>query len=266
VTTRHGTHGRVQAVGVAIPAHNEKQYLARALRSVEDACAEIDCWNMQVRVAIVLDTCWDESEDIACEWTESVRQRYDLSVETLACEYQNVGRARAVGCDSLLRFFRKTPSSRIWLATSDADSLVPRDWLAAQLSQRVGGADAWVGRVSVRDWTSHASETSIEWERQYESECRPIHGANLGFAADWYLAAGGFPAMSTGEDRAMVEALLGIGATVHFDSATRVTTSSRRHARAPGGFAAALQNIEACATRRSSSWQAAIAIDERATG
>lgn len=72
--------------------------------------------------------------------------------------------------------------------------------------------------------------------------------------------------MSTGEDRAMVEALLGGGATVHFDSTTRVTTSSRRHARAPDGFAAALQHIEATGTRRSQTCQAALAIDERATG
>jgi hypothetical protein len=171
-----------------------------------------------------------------------------------------------MGCDSLLQFFRKTPASRIWLATSDADSYVPRDWLSAQLSQRVVGADAWVGRVSVRDWTSHSSETSVQWQRQYDSECRPIHGANLGFAADWYLAAGGFLAMSTGEDRAIVEALLGVGATVHFDSVTRVTTSSRRHARAPQGFAAALQHIEAAATRRSLSCLTAAAIDERAIG
>ncbi len=263
---RRLAHRRVRALGVTIPAHNEEQYLALALRSLENACAELDLRSVDLGVAIVLDRCFDESETIALKWTRYVERRYNLRPEILRCQYQNVGRARAVGCEALLRSFRHTPAPRIWLATSDADSCVPREWLSAQLSQRERGADAWVGRVSVRDWTGHASETAIQWQRQYDTECRPIHGANLGFAADCYLAAGGFPAARTGEDRAMVDALLSIGATVHFDSATKVTTSSRRHARAPEGFATALQNVEEAAMRRALSFRTSVAMDGRAAG
>jgi hypothetical protein len=39
-----------------------------------------------------------------------------------------------------------------WLATTDADSVVPRHWLTAQMSHAAASARVVVGTVTVTDW------------------------------------------------------------------------------------------------------------------
>ena len=63
-----------------------------------------------------------------------------------------------------------------------------------------------------------------------------MHGANLGFTAQAYLGAGGFPPLRTGEDRALVAALRAQGRRVLRASSLPVVTSARRRYRAPAGF------------------------------
>jgi hypothetical protein len=257
---------RVHAIGVTLPIHNEEQRLGRALDSLTHSFAELDDSGVSLRVTLVLDACRDGSGDIARAWKHKVERHFDLGVSVLECEFENVGSARAVGCENLLRAFRGLPHSGVWLATTDADSQVPRRWLTAQLDQHEAGADAWVGRVAVSDWAYHRRETALTWQHEYESERWPIHGANLGIVAERYLAVGGFRSLRTGEDRAIVKALLNEGASVHFDAMTRVTTSSRRRARAPDGFGAALRRIEAAIPHTTRYRAPGRAFDERAVG
>jgi hypothetical protein len=82
-------------------------------------------------------------------------------------------------------------------------------------------------------------------EREYDREAHPIHGANLGFNAAQYLAAGGFLPLETGEDRALLQALVDVGASTYFDSSLRVLTSARRRGHAPHGFAEAFHSFDA---------------------
>jgi hypothetical protein len=72
-----------------------------------------------------------------------------------------------------------------------------------------------------------------------------VHGANLGFRASAYLRAGGFPAVPTGEDRALVAALDAAGGRVLRTRALTVVTSARREARAPHGFGDYLTGLDA---------------------
>ena len=132
----------------------------------------------------------------------------------------------------------------IWLATTDADSEVPQDWLSAQLGIRRQGGQVWVGPVSVRDWSGRPAGTAEAWRRQYEAECLPIHGANFGIDGATYLEVGGFAELPTGEDRDLFERTVALGAVVRHDPQVRVVTSGRREARAPQGFAHALSSIE----------------------
>jgi hypothetical protein len=107
----------------------------------------------------------------------------------------------------------------------------------------------WAGRVHVTDWSLRRRLLETTWQREYDSERQPIHGANLGFNGGCYLDAGGFPPVRSGEDRALVRAMIARGANCWFDDALRVTTSARRVARAPHGFASALNLIEASGGR-----------------
>ena len=64
-----------------------------------------------------------------------------------------------------------------------------------------------------------------------------VHGANLGVRLDHYDAVGGFEPLDQHEDVRLVERLVDSGARLVRTAAGRVTTSSRRFGRTPGGFA-----------------------------
>jgi hypothetical protein len=145
----------------------------------------------------------------------------------------------------MLGTWRTLQPRNIWLATTDADSQVPKEWLSAQLAAHEAGADVWTGRVTVEDWSSYGRTTALRWNEAYEGEVAPIHGASLGFNAQMYLTAGGFAGVHTGEDRALHRAILDAGGRAHEDVTLRVVTSGRRQARAPLGFAHALSAFDA---------------------
>jgi glycosyltransferase involved in cell wall biosynthesis len=245
---------RTLAVGVVIPVHNEQELLGSALASLTDAFDQLSHGELAMSAAVVLDACSDASEEITRQWQSTLaRRRRPLEIIIVMSTAKNVGHARALGCDALLARWSRLNPARIWLATTDADSRVPTDWLATQVIQHETGVDHWSGRVSVDDWWGHHDETRLRWQNEYEREFQPIHGASLGFNAAAYLAAGGFALLETGEDRALHRALVAHGALSYFDSAVRVVTSARRRARAPMGFAHALELISLTASVRTTS-------------
>lgn len=244
---------RTAALGVVVPVHNEQELLAAALSSLVDAFDEVGRCGLESKLAVVLDSCSDASEEIAREWQHVfARDESSVDLSIMVCRAKNVGYARALGCSTLLAHWSRRRPSDIWLATTDADSRVPREWLATQLTEHEAGADYWSGRVAVTDWAEYHHETRSRWLDEYELESQPIHGASLGFNAAAYLAAGGFKALKTGEDRALHRALVAQGVRAHFDSTTRVITSARRRARAPLGFAHALDVVNASLRLRAS--------------
>ena len=100
-------------------------------------------------------------------------------------EYRSVGMARRAGVRGLLSLWPEEDPARIWLATTDADSRVPQDWLAVQLDAYLSGADMWAGRVRVAE----ESAAALRWTQRYSAERDPVHGASLGFSADLVHAA-----------------------------------------------------------------------------
>ncbi len=232
--------------GVVLPVHDEEELALAALDSIDRAIAGVSDHFVTTGIAIVLDACSDRSSELVTEWRyRSFHRDANRFVEIVTTNVANVGHARKLGCAALLRTWAGIPPAAIWLASTDADSEVPRDWMSGQLKARREGGQVWVGPVSVHDWSGRVAGTAEAWRRQYEIECRPIHGANFGIDAATYLDAGGFAEMSTGEDRDLFERTIALGAVVRHDPQLRVVTSSRRRARAPEGFAHALSSIEA---------------------
>jgi glycosyltransferase involved in cell wall biosynthesis len=241
--------------GVVIPVHDEEELAPAALAAIGRAVDSIRDGFVAIGIAIVLDSCSDRSSQLVAEWRQQRAQADDRHlIEIVTTAVGSVGHARKLGCAALLRLWADHPPESIWLATTDADSEVPRDWIAAQLKMRHQGGQVWVGPVSVRDWSSRSAGTAEAWSRQYESEYLPIHGANFGIDAATYLAAGGFASLPTGEDRDLFERTLALGAVFRHDPRVRVVTSGRRVARAPKGFADALSAIEE--TVAGTSWSA----------
>jgi hypothetical protein len=220
-------------VGVVLPVHDEEKRLPGSLQALEVAVAALPS-SISCRVAIVLDQCGDASSAIAHAW----RARFGALVVPQECG--SVGMARRAGSRALLSLWHGEDPARIWLATTDADSRVPQDWLAVQLEAYLSGVDMWAGRVRVAE----ESATALRWTQRYSAERDPVHGASLGFSATLYTQVGGFGSMRTGEDRDLHHRAMTAGFRIAYDLRAAVTTSSRRRGRAPGGFAGVLEDVD----------------------
>ncbi len=203
--------------GVVVPAHNEQEHLPACLARLRGAL-----------VVVVADACTDRTAEVA-------RVHGATVVEIGA---RNVGAARAAGVREMLRL------GASWVGTTDADTLVPPGWLDAQLGYAAQGWDAVAGTVTVRDWAGHPHHRPDAYARHYASDRAPVHGANLGFTAHAYVTAGGFPAIPTSEDRALVAAMERAGHRVLRTARVNVVTSARHRYRAPYGFGHLLSTLE----------------------
>jgi len=218
-------------IAVVIPAHNEAELAGECVASIQAAAKAPELDGERVLVVVVADSCSDDTARIA-EAAGAI---------AIAVNCRNVGQARATGAA------RALDAGARWLAFTDADTVVARDWLAAQLRLQ---ADAVCGTVAVDDWHDYGERMRIHYARSYEDRDghRHIHGANLGVCAHAYRRAGGFPPLQTSEDVALVNALIASGANVAWSAAPRVVTSARRNFRAPHGFGATLVLVDELAS------------------
>jgi hypothetical protein len=146
----------------------------------------------------------------------------------------------------LLRLTAGADPSAVWLATTDADTVVPPCWLRRQLRYAGQGWDVVLGTVTVGDWDGHPPHVPAAFDALYEFGDGPhqhVHGANLGIRASAYLAAGGFRSLRTAEDHALLAAATEAGCSVLQASDITVETSARRRARAPLGFSHLLRTL-----------------------
>jgi len=215
-------------IGVVIPAHDEEACIAACLASVQAAARSEALGGETVVIVVALDRCSDRTAEIVAAH----------GVRSVVVDDGNVGRARAAGAAVVIGLGAR------WVACTDADSRVPRDWLACQLAC---AADAFCGIVTVDDWLDYDDTVRTHFGRAEEQrDGHPhVHGANMGFSAAMYLHCGGFPPLSTHEDVAMVDALHRAGARIARRATPVVITSARRVARAHGGFADYLLALEA---------------------
>ena len=228
----------IRAVGVVVPAHNEQSLLPACLASVRRAAQVLD--RMPVHLVVVADACRDA--------TASVARRAGAAVVTISA--RSVGAARAAGVREVLRRTAPLDPADVWLATTDADSVVPGHWLCQHVRYGEQGWDAVAGTVRVTDWSGYQPEVRSLFRQRYSASTGPhphVHGANLGCRAAAYLRAGGFPCVPAAEDRALVAALTATGSRIRRTRALSVITSARRENRVPHGFSGYLADLEASA-------------------
>ena len=140
--------------------------------------------------------------------------------------------------------------AKTWLATTDADSKVPREWLREQVALANRGVDAVAGTIRVVDWDGYSADRARAFERFYaprgrSDEHQHEHATNLGVRADAYESAGGFSHLETGEDHALWSALRRAGRKMVSTRRFPVVTSARLEGRAPSGFADFLNKFSA---------------------
>jgi glycosyltransferase involved in cell wall biosynthesis len=226
----------IRALGVVVPAHDEEDLLPACLASLHRAARALR--GCEVHLVVVADSCRDRTAEVARRGGAAV----------VAIDVQRAGAARAAGVGEVLRRTSQLDPADVWLATTDADTIVPSCWLRDQARYANRGWDAVAGTVWVADWSGRHPGARSLFRRRYGRGTGPhshVHGANLGFSAAAYLRAGGFPDVPTGEDRALVAALDAAGRRVLRTRALTVVTSARRDARAPHGFGDYLAGLDA---------------------
>lgn len=214
-------------IAVTLPAHNEEQLIAACLQSLHVAALHPALRDEPVVIVVALDRCTD-----ATGW---ICQR--MGVEVVSVEAGCVGVARAAASERALALGAR------WIGCTDADSVVPPDWLARQLRC---GASAFCGVVAVGDWLDYPQAVREQFlQGEHAVDGHPhVHGANMGFSAAAYRQSGGFAPLATGEDVALIQTMQGAGMRVARLARPRVITSARRQARAPHGFSDFLRRLE----------------------
>src|SRR5215469_5248594 len=104
-------------IGVVIPVHNDGLLLAACLQSVRQAAADPLLDAEPVEIVVVLDACTDRSAAVAIRY----------KAQFISLNERCVGAARALGASWAL------DSGARWIASTDADTIVPPNWLSAQL-------------------------------------------------------------------------------------------------------------------------------------
>jgi hypothetical protein len=242
--------GTVPAV-VAIPAWNEADRIAACLGALANQLRPLGGG------VLLANNCDDRTECVA----RSVAAPFPLEIVSVALPpgEANAGTARRLA----MQHAAALAGPHGVVLTTDADAVVPPDWVARNLDALAAGADVVCGRaridpVEARQIADHLhADDALEcryaelldaivaalcpdpadpWPRHTEAS-----GASLAVTAAALHRVGGVPRVPSGEDRALVAALARIDARIRHDPAIAVVVSGRLQGRAAGGMADAMQ-------------------------
>lgn len=214
-------------IGIVVPVHNEEEDIAACIRSIQMSIKQIDHLDIPVQTIFVVDSCTDQSLNII-----QMHQQ-----DFIECDYRCVGQARDLGVKALIE------RGVTWIASTDADSMVHRDWLQHQIDHQP--TDVICGVVEIEKWGNLSVAIKHKYIQHYQDRMghSHIHGANLAFCRDAYIRVGGFDAITCHEDVNLIEKFMANNYLITWSNKVRVVTSSRLHARAPQGFSDFLKTL-----------------------
>ena len=256
-------HRGLDAV-VVVPARNEEARIGPALRALA-AQRGLDGAPLLHRRYEVLVLVNNSEDGTAAAVARVAREHPTLALRaidaTLEPTQANIGFVRRQLMDEALRrLSRADASPRAVIASTDGDSRVAPDWLAAQLAEVAAGADVVGGRIvgdpgdaphardravlrAQRRDLAHAlmrSRLESVWLPD-EADPWPRHhqhfGASLAVTVRAYVDVGGVPLVPFLEDEALAAALRRHDWRMRHSLRVRVSTSSRLDGRAEVGYA-----------------------------
>jgi hypothetical protein len=261
--------GTLRAI-VAIPVRNEAAMISACLGALLD---QVDLTGRALdprtfEIVLLLNNCTDGSAAVVRRTLAAAARQGRLLpqlrlIETdLPAAKAHVGWARRLAMEEAYRRFALLRHPGGIIATTDADTIVAPDWLAATIVEIQHGADAVGGRLMLSrreqlrlpDDLRRLAVRHRRYERLTDclmaqldpdaSDPWPRHGdhggASIAATAAAYRRAGGMPPLASSEDQAFYRAVKRSGGRFRHSLRVKVYTSARLQGRAAGGMAAAL--------------------------
>lgn len=218
-------------VAVIVPAADEQDSIDACLTAARMACDAVDS-AVRTRIVVVLDCCTDGT-------AAAVERHRD--VEVVVSRSRRVGAARALGTAHVTS--STAGVGTLWLANTDADSIVAPSWLVQMLALADDGADLVLGTVI--PGPELTARRRAAWSRLHHArDGHPhVHGANLGVRASALATLDGWRPLATGEDADLATRAAGAGLDIRRTGEIPVFTSARSVARAPEGFSSYLRSL-----------------------
>ena len=166
---------------------------------------------------------------------------------------QGVGLARKIGCDIALALHQSDQVSSPWIWSTDADVILPRDYLSAPLAAPVGTSAVTLAFVHQpeKDQLSRAACVLYDLSLRYYALGLASAGSRYAFhtvgstlviGAEQYAKVRGFPKRLAGEDFYLLNKLAKLG-PVFRASNTPLVLSGRRSDRVPFGTGPAVSRL-----------------------
>lgn len=230
----------IREVAVVVPAADEQEHIAACLESITEAgeqLLESGSGVERLRVIAVLDGCVDETPAIVA------RLAAESPVQVIITSVRRVGAARQRG--TLAALSTRVSPTQLWLANTDADSVVPRSWLTEMVQAANEGADVVLGTVLPGAELPQLLRAAWLARHTLVDGHPHVHGANLGIRGDAYIRLGGWnPNLACNEDTDLASrATASSHVHVRCTAAIPVVTSARMTARAPNGFSSYIRHL-----------------------
>lgn len=221
-----------RSVVVVVPARDEAATIVACLRALLVA---VERCPVPARVVVVDDASLDGTGTLA-------RSMLGPPHLVVAGPGRDVGSARARGVEAAAPGVVDPAST--WFASTDADTVVPPDWLRRQVAHARTGIDAVAGVVRLGRGTSPALDAAFRarYGTASSGSHDHLHAANLGLRWSTLDAAGSWQSGSHAEEHDLWSRLPPTTLVVA-DAALAVATSSRGRGRVPIGFAADLARL-----------------------
>ncbi len=251
---------------VVVPARNEESGLPPTLDALR---MQVDLHGRQLaedhfEVLLLLNNCTDRSAEVVRKYQRAYPGFRLLVAECeLEPERAHVGTARQLLMDAACERMEGSPAGMAVLST-DADTLVAPNWVAANLRELERGADVVGGAIHLFPPDFARLEPGIraayERDKRYQelvaelesildpdpADPWPRHlqhfGASLACTCEVYRRSGGLPAVKPLEDVAFVNALRRVGARIRHSPEVSITTSARLEGRAEVGLSGQLRH------------------------
>jgi glycosyltransferase involved in cell wall biosynthesis len=252
-------------VCVIVPVRDEAENLAQTLYALAH---QIDLKGKPLErdryeIILLANNCSDDSAAYARNFAQLHPTLALQVVEiTLPANEAYIGHVRRMLMEEAYRRLASLGRGDGVIASTDGDTKVAPNWIAATLQEIAAGADAVGGRIIadrasrlqldpnayayhlrhvgyrflVSELESYLDPDDFDpWPRHFQ-----YYGASLAVTVEMYKRVGGMPAVRSPEDAAFNRSLLRFDARIRHSSKVRVMTSARQTGRVNIGMAAQL--------------------------